>query len=187
MKINSDQCHSDAVHQFLNATGRDKALSLNQFGGITCSKLIVVLWGFLWLCSLTFLRPGTWAEDVGGFELVKFRLSDSHACQSVCIYTDSRIDSSPDLDNYRCGPFYTRAVLSISVIMGCGEGESYTYKEAHLETFPLSICVKPRFLISFTSRREVCRQCAFVVFLQKTKRTLCHLDSYCIRRLGSIQ
>lgn len=58
----------------------------------------------------------------GRIELAKFRLLDSHACQSACIYRAGRIDRCPGSDNYRCGPFYTTAVLSISVIAGCGGG-----------------------------------------------------------------
>lgn len=92
---------------------------LNQFGGLTCSKFILVLWGLAVVVVSHFPGANDLNRGCGRIELVKFRLSDSHACQSVCIYRADPVDLCPDSDNYRCGRFYTTAVLSISVIMGC--------------------------------------------------------------------
>lgn len=41
-KTSYSQCHSDGVYQLVNATGGDRALLLNQFGEITCSKFMLV-------------------------------------------------------------------------------------------------------------------------------------------------
>lgn len=46
-------------------------------------------------------------------------------------------------------------------------------KDTHLET--LYLCQAEVSLVTYASKGEVCRQWAFVVFLQKTKRTLCDL------------
>lgn len=103
-------------------TGRDRALLSNQFGGIACSKFVLLSWGLAVAVLSHFPGARDLNSGCGRIKLVKFRLSDSHACQSVCIYRADRIDHSPDSDNYRCGLFHTTAVLSISVIMGCGGG-----------------------------------------------------------------
>lgn len=80
----------------------------------------------------------TW-EDLGGIEVI------GSPCVPACVHLYRLPRSCPDSDNYRCGPFSTRAVLSISVIAGCGTGGSPPHSEAHLESLPSSICVKRGF------------------------------------------
>lgn len=86
MKTNSNQCLSDGAHQFLNAPGRDKALLAKQFRRLTCSEFIVVLWGLAVVVASRFPGARNWNRGCGRLELVKFRLSASHACQSVHLW-----------------------------------------------------------------------------------------------------
>lgn len=76
---------------------------------------------------------------------------------SHCAFIENRVDSCPDSDNYRCGLFYTTAVLSISVIMGVGEGE--VLLETHLEALSFIYLGQAKAsLMRLTSRTDVCRQ-----------------------------
>lgn len=63
---------------------------------------------------------------------------------SPCIYGDDQIESCPDSDHYRRGPFLYQSCL----VNQCDcdvWGRGVLLKEAHLETFLLSLCVKRRF------------------------------------------
>ena len=86
MKTNSSQCLSDGVHQFQNATGRDKALLPRQFRTITCSEFRVVLWGLAVDVASHFPGARDSNRGHGRIEVVKFRLSASHARQSVHLW-----------------------------------------------------------------------------------------------------
>lgn len=133
-------------------------------------KIHTGLVGFGSGCGVSLFWGERLKQRCGKIELVKFRLSDSHAYQSLCIFRDNWIDSCPDSDNFRGGLFYTTAVLSISVIMRCRGGGGSTYLE---NLSFISLCQAKLSWIRLTSRRNVCRQYAFVVFCQKTKRILC--------------
>lgn len=171
MKTNYSMCHSDGVYRFLNVTGRDRALLSNQFGEITCSEFILVMWGLAVVVVSRFPGARDLNRRCGRIELVKLRLSDSHAYQSVCIYRDSLGDSCPDSDNYKVWPILYNSCLVNQCDHGIWGRGRFSLKKPIWKPF-ICLCQAKVSLVTFTSRREICRQCAFV-FLQKTKRTLC--------------
>lgn len=108
----------------------------------------------------------------GKIEVVKFRLSDSHAYQSVCIYRDDPRDSCPDSDNYKVWPVSHNSCLVNQCDRGVWGRGTLSLKKPIQKPF-ISRCQAKVSFIRFASRREVWRQCASVVFLQKTKKDPC--------------
>lgn len=59
-------CHSDGVYWLLNAPGRDRGWLSNQFGEITCSVFIPVLWGLAVVAVSCFPGAGDLNRRWGG-------------------------------------------------------------------------------------------------------------------------